>query len=212
VSALALKEVGSTSILFSVSMDDTVIRVWDLNTLKCIRTLQSDMRLFCLTFSPTLNRLYGGSLNDKIEVWDVSTYELIGHMEGHSGDAWVYSLRLSEDEKRLYSAAYDETVKIWDTASNTCLATLIDHSQGVTGLCLSNEFNRLVSSSWGGNIKVWDLNSNTCIVNIEGAHCGNGVFCLALSSTRGVVCSGVADAFGNGNYSIHVWKLTHTMN
>jgi WD40 repeat protein len=124
----------SSDRLYSASWDET-IKIWDLHTLTCIRTLEGHSGwIDSLCLSLTSNRLYSGSWDNTIKVWNTISYECMCTMAGHSD--FVNSLCLFEDGSRLYSGSGDKTIKVWDTANNTCITTLEGHTNAVTSLSL----------------------------------------------------------------------------
>jgi WD40 repeat protein len=57
-------------------------------------------------------RLYSGSDDNSIKVWDLEAGKEILTLSGHTGN--VRCLSLAADGKRLYSGSRDTTVKVWD--------------------------------------------------------------------------------------------------
>ena len=61
----------------------------------------------CLTFHE--NKLYSGSYDRTIRIWNTETYEEIATLEGHTEA--VYCLTLHEN--KLYSGSNDKTIRVW---------------------------------------------------------------------------------------------------
>ena len=68
------------------------------------------------------SKLYRGSDDNNIKVWDVETGKLLGSMSGHKN--WIISLTLSPDGAFLISSAYDNTIRIWNTVDYKCYLTI----------------------------------------------------------------------------------------
>jgi hypothetical protein len=200
---------------WGINPDDETIVVWDLHTLTWIHTLlEHDRSVNCLCVSPTSNRLYSGSDDNTIIVWDTVSYACVGAM---GDDGWVNSLCLSEDGSRLYSGSGGGNITVWDTATNACIATWHAHSDPVYYLCLSSKTNRLISSCGYDTINVWgtaNLSANVkdnleeedeesedeeLIVDIT-----DSIDCLALCDNSDTLYSAGRDR------SIQAWKLRHT--
>src|SRR3989442_13956904 len=65
-----------------------------------------------VVFSPDGRTVVSGSLDRRIVLWNVSTAEAVGVLEGHS--SYVYCLAFSPDGKLLASGSGDGTIKLWD--------------------------------------------------------------------------------------------------
>ena len=55
------------------------------------------------------NKLYSGSDDKTIRVWNTETYEEISTVIGHTD----YVICLTLHENRLYSGSYDNTIRVW---------------------------------------------------------------------------------------------------
>ncbi|MCU0535415.1 MAG: hypothetical protein MUD14_16120 [Hydrococcus sp. Prado102] len=64
-----------------------------------------------IAFSPDGKILASGTVNKKVQLWDVVTGNLLRTLEGH-GDK-VRTLAFSPDGKTLVSGSADKTIKIW---------------------------------------------------------------------------------------------------
>ena len=98
------------------------------------------------------SRLFSGSDDNTIKVWDVATGACLQTLEGHA-DA-VYSVCVSADGSRLFSGSDDNTIKVWDVATGACLQTLEGHADAVYSVCVSADGSRLFSGSGDKTIKV----------------------------------------------------------
>ncbi|MFD1937371.1 MULTISPECIES: WD40 repeat domain-containing protein [Nonomuraea] len=73
-----------------------------------------------LAFSPDGHWLAGGSADDTVRLWDVSTHRQIA-VFGHTG--WVEAVVFSPDGRTLVSTDAFGAVKLWDlapTARSAC--------------------------------------------------------------------------------------------
>ena len=69
-------------------------------------------------------------------------------------------------EDRIISGSFDKTISIWCLKTNSCIYTIVGHSDSVTGiLVLSDE--KLMSCSIDKTIKIWDLASASCIKTFQ---------------------------------------------
>ncbi|MEN6621707.1 MAG: serine/threonine protein kinase, partial [Smithella sp.] len=116
--------------------------------------------------SPDGRKLYSGSDDGMIKIWDVVSGEHIAELEGHSSG--VMSLAVSSDGQRLYSGSYNGIIKIWNAVSGECIAELERHSSGVMSLAVSPDGRRLFSGSDDGVIRLFDtisLNELMPVIN-----------------------------------------------
>ena len=72
------------------------------------------------------SRLFSGSEDNMIKVWDVPTGACVQTLEGHP--YWVNSVCVSADGSRLFSGSDDNTIKVWDVATGACVQTLEGHT------------------------------------------------------------------------------------
>ena len=92
--------------------DDNTVRLWDVETGACVRTLEghrSDVWSVC--FSPDGRMVASGSDDKTVRLWDVETGACVKTLEGHGGGG--YSVCFSPDGKQLASGSWDETVWLW---------------------------------------------------------------------------------------------------
>ncbi len=155
-----------------------------------------------LLVSDSDNRLYSGSSDDTIKMWDTFANTCVETLEGHCGG--VLSLSLSNQHHRLYSGSEDKTIKVWDTQSLECVHTFEGHSHWVTSLVVDEITNTLYSGSYDGTIKVWKLDALTCLHTLQRKE-ESGVWCLTLDHTSKRLYAGTEGS------TIEVWDtVSHT--
>ncbi|OZJ02670.1 hypothetical protein BZG36_04060 [Bifiguratus adelaidae] len=104
------------------------------------------------------NLVVSGSYDNSIRVWNISTGELIHHMEGHSQK--VYSVVMSPDRKLCMSGSMDSTVRIWNLEDGTQVGVLEGHAMLVGLLGLSSD--SLVSAAADSTLRIWSTSSKVC--------------------------------------------------
>jgi WD40 repeat protein len=116
--------------------------------------------VYCLTVHG--GKLYSGSQDNTIKVWNCSTNKLIKTLTGHTD--CVYCLTVHGD--KLYSGSQDNTIKVWDCSDDTLIKTLGGHNHLVA--CLTVHDGKLYSGSWDKTIKIWDCGDYSLITTLRG--------------------------------------------
>ncbi|VDP20227.1 unnamed protein product [Echinostoma caproni] len=107
------------------SSDDKTLKLWDLTTGKCLKTLKGHSNYaFCCNFNPQSNLIVSGSFDESVKLWDVKTGRCIRTLPAHSDP--VTAVHFNRDGSLIASSSYDGLCRIWDTGSGQCLKTLID--------------------------------------------------------------------------------------
>ena len=148
------------------------------------------------------SRLYSGSKDSLVRVWDMNTGQQLDSMQSHTDG--VSSLALSGS--LLVSGSYDKTVKLWDTESMQLLHTLRGHSQPVQSVAVSSDGSQRVFSGGGYkngakdcSIRVWDAASGSQLAVLKGH--SDTVWYITVSSDGRLAASASCDE------TICVWDL-----
>lgn len=97
--------------LLASTTADCAIKLWDLMTGQCQRTLTGHRALVsAVVFSPD-SQLLASASYDRTVNWDLTTAQCRQTLESHSG--WVHSVAFAPDSCLLASASHDGTVKLW---------------------------------------------------------------------------------------------------
>ncbi|XP_027329548.1 transducin beta-like protein 3 [Abrus precatorius] len=174
VTALALSP--NDRFLFS-SSHTRQIRVWDLSTLKCVRSWKGhDGPVMCMTCHPSGGLLATGGADRKVLVWDVDGGYCTHYFKGHGGVVSCVMFHPDPEKQLLFSGSDDggdhATVRVWDvskTKRKNCIATLDNHRSAVTSMALSEDGWTLLSAGRDKVVTLWDLhdfsNKKTIITN-----------------------------------------------
>ncbi|KAF1867244.1 hypothetical protein Lal_00049673 [Lupinus albus] len=159
VTALVLSP--DDKILFS-SSHSRQIRVWDLSTLKCVRSWKGhDGPIMSMACHPSGGLLATGGADRKVLVWDVDGGFCTHFFKGHGGIVSCVMFHPDPEKQLLFSGSDDggdnATVRVWDlskTKKKNCIATLDNHRSTVTSIAV---------------VTLWDLhdysNKKTVITN-----------------------------------------------
>jgi F-box/WD-40 domain protein 7 len=122
------------------------------------------------------SRLFTGSFDSTIKVWQVERMQCLDTLRGHHGRV----LALLIDRGKLFSASFDKTIKVWSLDKLRCLATLRGHNDRV--FTLASHRSGLYSGSFDGSIRVWDLDGMVCVGELWSD--GGAVLSLAFAEDR----------------------------
>ena len=85
----------------------------DVETGATLREFQGEYRI--AWFSPTGSMVYGGTLDGRLQVYDIETGRAIHTLSGSEAD--FRRVQMTDDESRIASIADDGTVRVWDIGS-----------------------------------------------------------------------------------------------
>jgi hypothetical protein len=153
----------------SASTDETM-RVWDLQTGKCLRVLKLPKDRSCIAESvsvtPDGRQAVSAGYNDRrLLVWDLETAACLRVLRGHTAE--VLSVNVTPDGRRVVSGSYDSTLRVWDLETGECLRVLEGHEGYVNAISLTSDGRRAVSSSENQTVRVWDLETGDCLDTLE---------------------------------------------
>lgn len=145
---------GGAGMLATSSHDDT-IRLWCLDSGKCVRILQDGHHGVVYTLALLDGMLVSGSLDRVILLWDCGTGEILGELAGHENA--VCGLAVLPDGA-LVSGGQDRAIRVWQRVKES----------GKSASCCKQEERE--------NCKKWESK-----LVVAGHHRG-GVFGLAVLS------------------------------
>jgi len=162
-------------------VDDQKILIWETSSWKPVTELHYQSPVSGLAFSPDKRWLAGGS-ETTIKLWDVSTWESVHTLEGHT--ALITTVAFTPDGSRLISSGDDREIKIWEPFKGREILSLAGHTNSVFPVTVTRS-GRLISGSLDGTARVWEtseLPDQTEPVTLTGHT--NRVFSLAFDPQR----------------------------
>ncbi len=105
-------------------------------------------------FHPDSRRLACGTGEGTVEVFDLSTGELLSRFEAHSGPC--LDLAFSPDGTRLATSGNDNALRLWDPDSFDPLLEFPGHRSYIRGIAWSPDSTMLVSACGDYTVRVWD--------------------------------------------------------
>ncbi|MEE1322835.1 MAG: hypothetical protein UHE91_03340 [Bacteroidales bacterium] len=212
--------------VISGSQDGT-IKIWSLNTGKCIATLGWGLdEVTSVAYSPDGKYFVGGGgkgieeefitakgdtvwkftsgIGD-IKIFDAKTYDCVKTLKANDS-GWQVSLAYSPNGKYIISSTGGKTIQMWDVEKGECVKTLEASAGSVSCLAYSLDGKYIVSGSHqpysekpDNNIRIWDAESGKCILTLEGHT--KGVRSVAFSPDGKHVVS------GSNDNTIRIWEI-----
>jgi WD40 repeat protein len=166
----------------------SVMRVWDLNSRKVLRTLKGHTaQVNCIALTPDGRRAVSGSADRTVRLWDLNSGESLKIIGRHFAD--VLSIAVTPDGNRVISGADDGSVWIWDLFAPSSLNSRDLHSAAVLSLAYSPAADLAVSASADTRLKVWDLETGRVVRTLEG-HKDNVIgVAVPMDQARAVSCA-----------------------
>ncbi|XP_052178407.1 protein TORMOZ EMBRYO DEFECTIVE isoform X2 [Diospyros lotus] len=164
VTALSLSP--GDNFIFS-SSHSRQIRVWDVFSLKCLRSWKGhEGPVMAMACHPSGGLLATAGSDSKVLVWDVDGGFCTHFFKGHKGV--VNSIIFHPDPTRLmlFSGGDDGTVRVWDLTTKKCTATLDKHFSAVTSITVSEDGWTLLTAGRDKVVNLWDLHDYGCKITV----------------------------------------------
>lgn len=182
---------------FLISSEDEIFESHDIKSGRLKKTFKGHSEdILCLAISPDGTKVFSGSEDMQIKIWDASgAYEIL-NLSGHSSS--VTALAINPIGKILVSGSEDNTIKLWDTDTGELLASLNEHTGGINSLSFSENGQFLFSSSKDGSIRLWNVKKRDLLATL---------FCIKNSDDWVVVSpNGRFDGTADGIKKLHIVK------
>jgi WD40 repeat protein/acyl-CoA-binding protein len=187
------------------SSDDRSIKTWDVDSGKCLQTLQSatTTRLWSVKFSPNGQKLISGSA-DTIQMWNLEKGEcLMTLQEPHHR---ARSITCSPDGRIIAVGSDDQLIRLWDTRTSKPLKTLQGYINRIWTIAFhpirlpQGDFFCLASGSDDGIVRLWDVKTGQCLKTLLGYT--NRIRSVAFSPDGQILASGSHDR------TIKLWDVS----
>lgn len=137
------------------------IKIWNLKTLNCIRSIEKVGNVVCGKFLPGGSLLVAGFKNGDLKLIDLSTSEIIHHIEGAHDDS-IWTIEVTTDGKSILTGSSDKTVKYWEIKVNTLEEKLnlshtktLELNESVISIKASDDSKYLAVSLMDNTVKVF---------------------------------------------------------
>jgi WD40 repeat protein len=193
--------------LFLSGSDDRNIKLWNITTGECIRTLEGHTdQVNSVCFSPDGRLILSGSNDQKVKLWDVATGKCIRTLEGHKNQ--VKSVCFSPDGRLILSGSRGSSfsgryeggmMMLWDIEIGEYIHTFVWSNSMALSVCFSPDGRLALSGDDNKNVIVWDIATGKRIHILEGHE--SGVYSVCFSPDGKLALSGSWDK------TIKLWDI-----
>ncbi len=149
--------------LLASSSSDRTIKLWDLQTHQCRKTLTGHSQAIrAVAFSPAVDdygrsvSLISGSDDRTVRLWNADG-DCVRVLQGHT--SWISAVAVSPDGCLLASGSEDQSVRLWDNRTSQCLRLLQGYNSGIWSIAFSPNGQTLVSGGQDRVVRLWHLGS-----------------------------------------------------
>ena len=159
----------SQKLRLASASDDKTVKIWDVDTRKCILSLEEHQELVrAVDLSADCRWVVSGSNDKTVRLCEIETGRCLAPL-GRQEDAhadWVRAVAFHPDfpdRKIIASASYDRTIKLWDVSQVPAICTTLSgHNGAVVSVAFSPDGQTLASGSEDDTIRLWKVDTGEC--------------------------------------------------
>jgi len=142
----------------AISHNENLITIWNLETLKLERVLESYfIDVLALDYSPDGKLLAAAGEGRDINIFDTESWKLIKDLDLPAEG--VMAVKFSPDGKYLAAGCGDYNIYLINTETWEVEKTLKKHEYLISDLAFLEGGKKLISASWDGQAILWDVES-----------------------------------------------------
>lgn len=186
-----------------LSASDESMKLWNVNTGNCIRTIVTDVAVLSGIFTPSDSEVVLGLQSGAIYYYDLNTGDLIDSIQAH--EAAINSIEIAPDGKGFITGSADKSIKFWEFKRKKEGKARIKHIKtlqiGEAVLCVrySPDQRLIAIALLDMTVKVFYEDSLKFFLSLYGHKLP--VTSMSISSDSSIIATGSADK------SIKVWSL-----
>ena len=169
-----------TDSVLAAGCRDNSIRLWDVDTGECLRTLESVHSDWVRCLLLHRSWLVSGSVDRLIKVWRMPSGDAVATLRGHTAAIVTMS---NVDATHTASGSRDHTVRLWNMVTLTCERTIDNACGGEAVCCVVSLGPWLICCADRDPLfhiqylRVFDVSSGECVQTLEQPkpHICNGV-------------------------------------
>ena len=127
IAKIFIESINTKNLTFESNMhllsgsSDKTIKLWDIDSGKCLRTFEGHEGPVMCIDSLTNERVLSSSGDKTIKIWNVNNGICLLTLSGHTD--LVYCIRALSDD-RIISGSRDKTIRVWCLQKNSCIETI----------------------------------------------------------------------------------------
>ncbi len=198
---------------------DKTIKLWDINSGKCIKTLDShDNEINSVVVTPNGKTIISGSSDKTIKLWDINSGKCIKTLTGHDNE--INSVVVTQNGEYIVSGGGDifeeyinhgeiefnryAEIKIWEIESGKCINTLEQDTvrdSSIVDLILDSDI--IFSGSSDGTIKLFSLDTEEYIASLSENYSNGYMYSLIITPDKKtiIIC--------NSHKTIELWDINN---
>eukprot|EP01132_Coremiostelium_polycephalum_P002151 gene2151-2650_t len=178
---------------------DTTIKIWDIETSDCIKTLTNRNNVvMSMQLDPTNSKIICGSTTGNISIWDINNGHLDHSVKGHY--AYISNIKVNYKSCIFSSGSKDKDIKIWSQTGHQ--KSVLKCKSAVVNLEWSESNSHHLYSTSGDTLSLWDVETGQCIKSYT-SHI-HVINCLSVPSKQPYPISGMI-ATGGEDATVKIW-------
>ncbi len=158
--------------------DDCTIKLWDIETGECLKTLKGHSGLIhSLAITLDGRQIISGSLMET-KIWDLQSGECLKNIKqqepaSYTDDDYITSFQvISSDGNTIVSSNYYEEIRVWNKENCNRIGRFYTDVGSSPTLAISPDGNIIAigkgsNSDRVGKIEIWDIKKNKCIHKLK---------------------------------------------
>lgn len=181
------------------------IKIWNLKTLNCIRSIEKIGNVVCGKFLPGGSLLVIGLKNGDLKLIDLSTSEVIHLVENAHEDS-IWSIEITNDGKTIVTGSSDKMVKYWEIKINNLESKLnlfhtktLELNESIISLKISSDSKYLSVSLMDNTVKVFFFDTLKFYLSLYGHKLPVLSMDISFDSKMIITCS--------ADKNVRIWGL-----
>uniref|UniRef100_A0ACD5GU95 WD40 repeat domain-containing protein n=1 Tax=Desertifilum tharense IPPAS B-1220 TaxID=1781255 RepID=A0ACD5GU95_9CYAN len=168
-----------------ITLQQEVLVVPKLRFFQTLQSLEDRDAILGIAFAPE-GRLYAGSLQGGITLWNGLTGERLGYWQFQK--AGIFAVAISPDFQVMAAARKNKTIDLIHLQTQQVIRILKGHTHELRSVAFSPDGKRLVSGSLDKTVKIWDVETGQAMATLREAD--SMILAVAFSPDGEVIAGG----------------------